>query len=204
MIDPQSGQEVVRSGSGIVHLITDHWEYLITLGGAAAGAVALVWWTLKKTIPSLLEEIHTIKGFQEKLEGRVMDLGFAKKRDFFDEKGLPLYQLRSGCLEMRGDCTYERKELQKSLCEKMEEMKKQVSESINEIHSAVNVQSEEANSQSDQIKDILNRVERIFEKDRQTERREEMHDLAEALGERIADAIVKRVKKDSKGAGFSS
>jgi uncharacterized Zn finger protein (UPF0148 family) len=201
---------------GLFHLISEHWETLLGLGGAAAGSVAFVWYTLKRTIPDLISriggieqtngeaqkqirrEIEEIRNGQDQLDRRVLDLGYAKRRDFYDEKGMPLFQLRTGCLEMRGDCSKERADLKHDICKKMEEVKVQVASNVNAIHETLNEQAEEASRQAEKIKDILSRVERVVEKDRQTERREEMRELVEALGDKIADSIVGRIKDAEK------
>jgi seryl-tRNA synthetase len=95
---------------------------------------------------------------------------------------------------MRDDCVAERTELKRDICKKMEEVKQQVSINVGELHDALNVQSEEAADARDQIKDVLSRVERIVEKDRQVERREEMLEMVQALGDKLADSIIGKLK----------
>jgi gas vesicle protein len=202
----------VDPSSGIFHFITEHWGTLLTLGGTACGSIAFVWYTLKRTIPDLIDkikgvkegiddvikevkaEIGILKKDQQNLDRRAKDLGYAKRGEFFDDKGQPLFQMRHGCLQMRDDCVVERTELKRDICKKMEEVKQQVSSNVGELHEALNNQSEEAADARDQIKDVLSRVERIVEKDRQAERREEMLEMVQALGDKLADSIIGKLK----------
>ena len=203
----------IDSSQGImVHFLSEHWATLLGLGGAACGSIAFVWYTLKRTIPDLIEKINGIqtglndsikevkeelgllKNFQQNLDRRAKDLGYAKRGEFFDDKGQPLFQMRHGCLQMRDDCVAERTELKRDICKKMEEVKQQVSSNVGELHEALTNQSEEAADARDQIKDVLSRVERIVEKDRQAERREEMLEMVQALGDKLADSIIGKLQ----------
>lgn len=207
---------IVNPSEGlIIHFISEHWATLLGLGGAACGSIAFVWYTLKRTIPDLIEkikavqtgvdksiedvkvEINSLKKDQQNLDRRAKDLGYAKRGEFFDDKGQPLFQLRLGCLQMRDDCISERLELKKDICRKMEEVKQQVSSNVGELHEALNAQSEDAAEARDQIKDVLSRVEKIMEKDRQAERREEMLELVQTLGDKLADSIIGKLKGTS-------
>ena len=203
----------IDSSQGImVHFLSEHWATLLGLGGAACGSIAFVWYTLKRTIPDLIdkikgvkddtekivkevkEEVSALKRDQQNLDRRAKDLGYAKRGEFFDDKGQPLFQMRHGCLQMRDDCISERSELKKDICKKMEEVKQQVANNVGELHEALNTQSEEAADARDQIKDVLSRVERIVEKDRQAERREEMLEMVQALGDKLADSIIGKLQ----------
>lgn len=204
---------------GFFHLVADHWETILGLGGAVCGSVAFLWYTLKRTIPDLIEKINgldikhvesvkmiredleRIRNEQVSLDRRAMELGYAKKREFYDDKGMPLFQMRSDCLSMRGDCSVERAELKHSLCKKMEEVKHQLATDVRTIHESLNEQSEEAATQAEKIKDVLDRVERIVEKDRQVERREEMLEMVEALGDKLAESIIGKIKDTTKVNG---
>jgi methyl-accepting chemotaxis protein len=190
--------------STIAHWFAEHWGTLLTFSGAILGSVGFVVYTIKFTIPNVLKRLDLLEEVQKNLDRRADELGYAKRRrDLFDDKGLPLFQLRDGCLEMRGNCSGERAELKHDICKKMEEVKTQLAHNVRAIHETLNEQSEEAAQQADQIKDILSRVERIVEKDRQSERREEMLEMATVLGEKITESIVNKMKvsADKVGSG---
>jgi hypothetical protein len=81
--------------ASLVHWVGEHWVALLTFFTTVLGSFGFVYWTLKKTIPDLLDRMKKLEEAtdNEKLNRRIEEMGFAKREHLIDDKGIPIYQL---------------------------------------------------------------------------------------------------------------